>query len=79
MFLQQLEELGKALFNFSTITDLEQWLSSRPKLVESRVKSTTRTLGVIALGDRYSEAPNPGIAPLVLGRDYITNYPVRMC
>jgi len=31
--LKQLEELGKALFNFSNITDLEQWLNSRPKPV----------------------------------------------
>jgi hypothetical protein len=30
----QLTELGKAIFNFSTVTDLQQWLESRPKPVE---------------------------------------------
>jgi hypothetical protein len=31
---EQLTELGKAIFNFSTVTDLQQWLESRPKSVE---------------------------------------------
>jgi len=31
---EQLGELVKAVFNFSTATDLEQWLKSRPKPVE---------------------------------------------
>jgi len=33
--LEQLEELGEALLEFSNIADLEQWLKSRPKSVES--------------------------------------------
>ncbi len=31
---EQLTELGKAIFNFSTVIDLQQWLESRPKTVE---------------------------------------------
>jgi hypothetical protein len=31
---EQMEELSKALFNFSSITDIEQWLQNRPKSVE---------------------------------------------
>jgi len=32
--IKALEELGEVLLDFSTITDLEQWLESRPKAVE---------------------------------------------
>ena len=31
---EQLTELGKAIFNFSTVTDLQQWLESNLKPVE---------------------------------------------
>ncbi len=30
--LEQLEELGEDLLNFSSLANLEQWLQSRPKL-----------------------------------------------
>jgi predicted transposase/invertase (TIGR01784 family) len=33
--LEQLEDLGEALLNFSSIVNLEQWLKARPKPVES--------------------------------------------
>jgi predicted transposase/invertase (TIGR01784 family) len=33
--LEQLEELSEALLGFSTVANLEQWLNSRPKPVES--------------------------------------------
>jgi len=33
--VEQLEELAEALLDFSTVANLEQWLSSRPKTVES--------------------------------------------
>lgn len=33
--LEPLEELGEALLDFSNVTDLEKWLASRPKTVES--------------------------------------------
>jgi hypothetical protein len=32
--IEELEELGEALLDFSNVTDLEQWLASRPKPVE---------------------------------------------
>ncbi len=32
--LEQLEELGEALLNFSSLINLEQWLQSRPKLID---------------------------------------------
>lgn len=32
--VEQSEELAEALLNFSAVTDLEQWLESRPKAVE---------------------------------------------
>jgi hypothetical protein len=31
---EKLTELGKAIFNLSTVTDLQQWLESRLKSVE---------------------------------------------
>jgi hypothetical protein len=33
--IEALEELGEALLDFSTVTDLQEWLNSRPKSVES--------------------------------------------
>ena len=32
--LEQLEELSKALLDFSTVANLQQWLNSRPKPAE---------------------------------------------
>jgi len=32
--IEALEELTDALLDFSTVTDLQQWLANRPKLVE---------------------------------------------
>jgi len=31
---EQLKELGKALLDFSTVANLEQWLKARPKPIE---------------------------------------------
>jgi hypothetical protein len=33
--IEALEELGEALLDFSIVTDLQKWLNSRPKPVES--------------------------------------------
>jgi len=33
--VEELEELGEALLDFSTVANLEQWLKSKPKPVES--------------------------------------------
>jgi hypothetical protein len=33
--IEALEELGEALLDFSIVTDLQEWLNSRPKPVES--------------------------------------------
>jgi len=32
--VEQLELLGEAFLDFSDVTDLQEWLQSRPKLVE---------------------------------------------